>query len=85
MYFIVPPKRQFYCTQKDENGKNWMSTGKNYLMLTGTLPIEKQMWFVFCLNFFIIRMFRFLIKPINVNNGINTSSAGRTTASELVV
>jgi hypothetical protein len=41
--------------------KDWMKTDKNYIILTATLNIKKQMQFVFHLyGVFIINMFQFI-------------------------
>jgi hypothetical protein len=55
MYFIVPPKRYFYCAQKDEKWKNWTTKGTNYIILQQRSVLRNRcgQCFVcmFCLSF----------------------------------
>jgi hypothetical protein len=64
-----------------------MAPGTNYIILAETLRFKKLMWRMFCLYIlFIFLINRFFMKArVTVNNVCNTSSAGRNTASQLMV
>ena len=65
MYFIVQIKRYFYCKQKDEIGKERMTTDTNYIIFTETLRIKIEMWTVTSLNIlFVTHIFLYFFKAV---------------------